>query len=53
MAQVISNQRFEQARKAAQFERDLAAAKKPRRVSKATSRAQHAQAVRIAARLAI
>lgn len=44
---------FARARKVRDFEKALAEAKRPRRVSKATKQAQHAQAVRLAAKLAI
>ena len=44
---------FAGARKARDFEKALAEAKRPRRVSKATKQAQHAHAVRLAAKLAI
>lgn len=42
-----------QARKARQFERDLKAARQPRRATKATRQAVAAQAVRLAARGAL
>lgn len=44
---------FARARKDREFEKALAEAKRPRRISKATKRAQQAHGVRLAAKLAL